>query len=45
MARLYGYCRISTMKQNIQRQIENIKTKYPKAVIITGPHGANWQNS
>ena len=35
MARLYGYCRISTMKQNIQRQIENIKTKYPKAVIIT----------
>ena len=35
MARLYGYCRISTMKQKLQRQIENIKAKYPEAVIIT----------
>lgn len=35
MARIYGYCRISTMKQKIQRQIENIKAKYPDAVIIT----------
>lgn len=31
----YGYCRISTMKQNIQRQIDNIKQKYPDALIIT----------
>lgn len=35
MSRIYGYCRISTMKQNIQRQIDNIKREYPKAVIIS----------
>ncbi len=33
--RVYGYCRISTMKQNIQRQIDNIKREYPNATIIT----------
>ena len=33
-SRVYGYCRISTMKQSIERQIENIKAKYPDAVII-----------
>lgn len=33
--RVYGYCRISTMKQNISRQIANIKKEYPDAVIIT----------
>lgn len=31
----YGYARISTMKQNIERQIDNIKREYPAAVIIT----------
>lgn len=35
MSRIYGYCRISTMKQNIQRQIDNIKREYPNAVIIS----------
>ena len=35
MARVYGYCRISTMKQKLERQIENIKARYPDAVIIT----------
>lgn len=30
----YGYCRISTGKQNIERQIRNIKAEYPEAVII-----------
>lgn len=35
MRRIYGYCRISTMKQNIQRQIDNIKKVYPEAIIIT----------
>lgn len=35
MCRIYGYCRISTMKQNIQRQIDNIKKVYPEAIIIT----------
>lgn len=33
--RVYGYARISTMKQNVQRQIDNIKREYPDAVIIT----------
>ena len=32
---IYGYARISTMKQNIGRQIDNIKREYPDAVIIT----------
>jgi len=30
----YGYCRISTSKQNIERQVRNIKTAFPEAVII-----------
>lgn len=32
--RTYGYCRISTMKQSIKRQISNIRELYPDAVII-----------
>ena len=31
---IYGVARISTPKQNIKRQVENIKAKYPEAVII-----------
>lgn len=31
---VYGYCRISTKKQSIDRQIRNIKKDYPDAVII-----------
>lgn len=34
MAKTYGYCRISTNKQKIDRQIENIKSEYPRAEII-----------
>lgn len=30
----YGYCRISTKKQNIDRQIRNILAAYPNAIII-----------
>lgn len=30
---IYGYCRISTRKQNIERQIRNIQKAYPEAVI------------
>ena len=30
---IYGYCRVSTKKQNIDRQIENIKKLYPEADI------------
>lgn len=32
---VYGYCRISTPKQNIERQIWNIKKEYPEAVIVS----------
>lgn len=31
---MYGYCRISQKKQNIERQIRNIKEAYPNAIII-----------
>lgn len=31
---IYGYCRISTRKQSIERQIRNIKEKYPNATIV-----------
>lgn len=32
---IYGYCRISTKQQSIDRQIRNIKAEYENAVIIT----------
>jgi len=32
--KLYGYVRISTQKQNIERQIRNIKKEYPAAIIV-----------
>lgn len=32
---VYGYCRVSTPKQNMNRQIANIKSEYPDAIIIT----------
>lgn len=31
---IYGYCRISTPKQSIDRQIRNIKQAFPEATII-----------
>lgn len=31
---IYGYCRISTPRQNLERQIRNIRAAYPDAVII-----------
>ena len=34
MSKVYGYCRVSTQKQNIERQIRNITEVYPGAVII-----------
>lgn len=32
--KIFGYTRISTMKQSIKRQIDNIKRQYPDAIII-----------
>lgn len=34
MTRIYGYVRISTYKQNIERQVRNIKVAFPTAIII-----------
>lgn len=34
MKKIYGYCRISQRKQSIERQIRNIKARYPDAIII-----------
>ena len=34
MTKIYGYCRISTPKQNIERQIRNILREFPSAIII-----------
>lgn len=34
MGRQYGYCRISTGKQNIERQERNIRSAFPDAVIV-----------
>ena len=31
---VYGYCRISTKRQNIDRQVRNILSVYPKAKIV-----------
>lgn len=31
---VYGYVRVSTLKQKVERQIANIKKEYPNAVII-----------
>ena len=35
MCKRYGYVRISTVKQSIERQIRNIKDQYPDAIIVT----------
>ena len=34
MNKVYGYCRISTSKQNIERQVRNIIKFCPDATII-----------
>ena len=34
MCKTYGYCRISRKTQSIERQIRNIKTEYPDAIIV-----------
>ena len=34
MSKIYGYCRVSSPKQNIDRQIRNIKAKYENAIMV-----------
>ena len=34
MCKVYGYCRISTATQSIERQVRNIKEAFPDAIIV-----------
>lgn len=34
MGKVYGYCRISTRQQSMERQIRNIKSEYNDAIIV-----------
>lgn len=34
MCKIYGYARISTKLQNIDRQVRNILKEYPEAIIV-----------
>ena len=38
MCTVYGYARVSTMRQKLQRQIDNIRAAFPDAVIVTEKH-------
>ena len=35
MEHIYGYVRVSTTKQKVERQIANIKKRYPTAIIFS----------
>lgn len=41
---IYGYCRISTKQQSIERQIRNIKAAYDDAIIITEAYSGTTMN-
>lgn len=41
---VYGYCRISTSKQKIERQVENILREYPSAIIIKEAYSGRYIN-
>lgn len=41
---VYGYCRISTKKQSIERQIRNIKSKYTASVLIEEAYSGTTTN-
>ena len=42
---VYGYCRISTPKQNIERQVRNIVAAFPEAKIVCEVYtGTKFQN-
>ncbi len=38
MCTVYGYARVSTLRQKLQRQIDNIITAFPNAVMVTEKH-------
>lgn len=34
MSKIYGYCRVSTHEQSLERQVKNIKEIYPDSIIL-----------
>ena len=34
MVMIYGYCRISSSRQSIERQVRNIKKEFPEAIMV-----------
>lgn len=43
--RIYGYARVSTLQQNIDRQVKNIKEQFPDAVLVKEYYsGATFEN-
>lgn len=41
---IYGYCRVSTPKQRIDRQVENILRAYPDAIIIKEAYSGRYMD-
>ena len=41
---IYGYCRVSTPKQKIERQVENILRAYPEAIIIKEAYSGRYMD-
>lgn len=41
---VYGYCRISTAKQSLERQVKNIQRLYPSAIIVQEIYTGTKQN-
>ena len=41
---IYGYCRISTKQQSIERQIRNIRAEYNTAAIVTEAYSGTTLN-
>ena len=39
---VYGYCRVSTSKQRVERQVENILREYSDATIITESYSGRY---
>lgn len=41
---IYGFCRVSTQKQKIDRQVENILRAYPEAIIIKEAYSGRYMD-
>lgn len=41
---IYGYCRVSTQKQKIERQVANILRAYPEAIIIKEAYSGRYMD-